>query len=179
MRAQLPLRLTRSAAFAAVGVGLAALAHTMAGGAAPTPGFFCLSLAAVMALGTILSGRERTPATINTVLIATQLALHTAFGYDSGPAVLSPLTDPEHGLGQNTGMLLTHLIATLLTGWWLARGEGALWSLLRRLGRRLVLLLVCAAPAEVRQAAFFTSRRVPVCPAVTLTVSRRGPPLPA
>ena len=30
------------------------------------------------------------------------------------------------GLGEGVGMLLTHLTATLITGWWLARGETAL-----------------------------------------------------
>ncbi|MFI6502496.1 MFS transporter [Nonomuraea typhae] len=179
MRAHLPLRLTRSAAFAAVSVTLSALAHALAGGTAPGPATPALALAGVFALGLLLSGRERSPAVITLALAATQAALHNAFAYDSVPAAPSPLTDPEHGLGQNAGMLLSHVVATLLTGWWLARGEHVVWSLLHRLARRLLPLPPPARVPEVRQAAFFTSRRVPVSPAVTLTVSRRGPPLPA
>lgn len=173
MHARLPLRFARSAAFAAVGVALAALAHTLAGGSGPAPGVFGLGFAGVLVLGLVLSGRERSPATINVTLVGAQLALHYAFG-----ATPAPAGGHEQGLGQDLGMLLAHLVATLITGWWLARGESALWSLLRGVGRRFVPLTPVAVPS-VRRAPHFYQRTVPICPAVSLTVSRRGPPLPA
>ncbi|MEV5589485.1 hypothetical protein AB0L05_28325, partial [Nonomuraea pusilla] len=56
MRARLPLRLARTAAFAAVCVTLAALAHRLGGGSGPAPGTATAGFAAAGAGG---GGRGR------------------------------------------------------------------------------------------------------------------------
>lgn len=208
MRARLPLRLARTAAFAAVCVTLATLAHATGGGAFPSPGQVALGLAAVLAAGLALSGRERGTATISGVLVAAQAVLHELFGSADGTAyvplhaaepamppgtlgtnALQVAAYPGHasaGLGSQAGMVLAHLTATLVTGWWLARGEAALWSLLRRLGRdvrRLLRRLAAPCPPSVPQARLAVpvvrARPVPVAPSLLHSAARRGPPQPA
>ncbi|MFC4008840.1 MFS transporter [Nonomuraea purpurea] len=181
MRAQLPLRLARTAAFAAVCVALAALAHVMGGGAAPESWAAGLGLAGVSALGLALCGRERSTGTITLVLTGAQLGLHELFAGEGEAYVLvHGHSQGEGGLAVNAGMLLTHLTATLITGLWLARGEAALWSLLRRAGRRLVVLLPrVAVPAALRAVPVVFTRTVPPQPGFRHCVARRGPPLPA
>ncbi|KAB8189741.1 MFS transporter [Nonomuraea phyllanthi] len=192
MRAQLPFRLARTAAFTAVCVTLAALAHVVGGGSAPTPQATGLGLAGVSALGLALCGRERSPAAINVVLMGAQLGLHELFagegagyftlhGLFSSPGAAAVHTHAQGGLAVSSGMLLTHMTATLITGLWLARGEAALWSLLRLIGRRLVPALPAAVsmPAVLVAAPVVMARVVPVQPDFRHRVARRGPPLPA
>ncbi|MGN9839808.1 MFS transporter [Nonomuraea sp. H19] len=179
MRAQLPLRLARTAAFSAVCVTLAALSHVLGGGSAPAPWAAGLGLAAVAGFGLALCGRERSTATINVVLAGAQLGLHELFAVDDTTAYVS-VHGHGGGLAINAGMLLAHLTATLITGLWLARGEAALWSLLRRLGRRLVLLRPVAVPAVRPSVPVVFTGFVPFRPGILRhCVARRGPPLPA
>ncbi|MEU0566812.1 MFS transporter [Nonomuraea sp. NPDC005983] len=181
MRARLPLRLTRTAAFAAVCVTLAALAHLLGGGAAPGPWAAGLGLGAASLLGLALCGRERSTATVNTVLAVAQLGLHELFATDGATYVGAYVTAHAHGqgLGVQGGMLLAHLTATLITGLWLSRGEAALWALLRRLGVRLTPLRPALVPAVPPVTPVVLVRDVPVDPLFRHSVARRGPPLPA
>ncbi|MFI7699940.1 MFS transporter [Nonomuraea sp. NPDC049480] len=177
MRAQLPLRLARTAAFSAVCVTLAVLAHVVGGGSGPAPWVAGLGLAAVAGLGLALCGRERSTTTINVVLVLAQLGLHELFAGDDTAYV--SVHGHGEGLAVNVGMLLAHVTATMITGQWLARGEAALWALLRRLGRRLVLLHLVAVPAVRPSAPIVFTRIVPLQPGFRHCLARRGPPLPA
>ncbi|MER5421184.1 MFS transporter [Streptosporangium roseum] len=181
MHARLPLRLMRAAAFSAVCVMLAALGHLAAGGSGPAPWAMATGTTTVTALAVLLAGRERSTATISVALSAMQLFLHELFAYGD-PSGIS-LTAHPHGLGEGLGMLVAHLTATLITGWWLARGEAALWALLRaaggRLGAALRLLPCPVAPALPARTAVPAVVPAPARAALRHTVSRRGPPLPA
>ncbi|MFI6602583.1 MFS transporter [Nonomuraea sp. NPDC050536] len=204
MRARLPLRLTRSAAFAAVCVCLGALAHVAGGGSAPGPAVVGVALCAAFALALAVSGRERSTAAINTALVGAQIVLHELFAITTALDPLSPTSSAPggfwaallerlspggtpgeagghaQGLSVGLGMWVAHLLATLVTGWWLARGEAALWSLLRRLGRRLTLLRPLPRILPVRRAVpYFYLLAVPMPAPVEHSVSRRGPPLSA
>lgn len=179
MRAELPLRLARTAVFAAVCVTLAALAHAVGGGSTPAPWAAALGVGTVFTLALALGGRERSTATINIALVCAQLGLHELFGGDDGTGyVVAHLHG--RGFGNDVGMLLAHLTATLLTGWWLARGEAALWATLRRLVRPLVLRWPTPLPSAHPAAPVIVRVRVvPPDPALRHSVARRGPPLPA
>ncbi|MFJ2033804.1 MFS transporter [Streptosporangium sp. NPDC087985] len=183
MDARLPLRLTRAAAFSAVCVVLAALGHVAAGGSGPAPWAITTGTAVVTALATLLAGRERSTTTINVSLAALQLFLHELFAYGD-PSGISLTTHPHgQGLSEGLGMLIAHLTVALVTGWWLARGEAALWALLRsagrRLGRMLRLLPAPATPGPRMGAVFPPVAPAPARGVLRHTVSRRGPPLPA
>ncbi|MEU4538928.1 MFS transporter [Streptosporangium sp. NPDC023825] len=182
MRARLPLRLTRAATFSAVCLALAVLGHAAAGGSWPRPWVVAVAGAAVMVTAVLLAGRERSMVTINAGLATLQLSLHELFAL-GGVAGIPPPHPHVRGLGESLGMLVAHLTATLITGWWLARGESALWVLLRSAGRRLgamfPLLRSPAAAAVPPGPAYVPAAPVPAPAVLRHSVSRRGPPLPA
>ncbi|MEN3539413.1 MFS transporter [Microbispora sp. ZYX-F-249] len=193
MRASLSFRLARSAAFSAVCVLLAVGAHRFAGGGGPTPAALLTGVLVVSAGAAVAAGRERSPQAIVGLLLGAQAFLHflldvTASAADAGHATW------HGGLSAQTGMLTAHLTAALLTGWWLARGEEALWSVLRGIGAgagrclRAVAALLAAlsAPLDADLAAARRPRRRPAAGAgrpprsagvLRHAVVRRGPPV--
>jgi len=172
----------RAAAFSVVCLALAVLGHLAAGGSVPRPWAVAAAGAAVTAMAALLAGRERPPMAIGAGLAALQLSLHEVFALGDAAGTSLPYSHVK-GLGESLGMLLAHLTATLITGWWLARGESALWALLRSAGRRLGAMFslprppvaVAAPPRPAYAPVTFVS------PSAVLRhfVSRRGPPLPA
>ncbi|MGK4582268.1 hypothetical protein [Kitasatospora sp. HPMI-4] len=98
--------------------------------------------------------------------------------------------------GITPSMLLGHLAAAVLAGWWLRRGEAALWRLLRvtaavaqecatelRTAFALLAALLLGAAAEARPTGLTRGRaedwRLPVAAALRHSVIRRGPPVAA
>ncbi|MFJ5926826.1 hypothetical protein ACIQF6_29955 [Kitasatospora sp. NPDC092948] len=94
-------------------------------------------------------------------------------------------------LGLTPGMVLAHLAAAVVAGWWLRRGEAALWRLLRTAAltarewaaplRTAVALLVALLlggprPAPVRRGGRPEDWRLPVAAVLRHSVLRRGPP---
>jgi hypothetical protein len=198
-RADLPFRLVRSAAFAAVCVLLAALAHRLAGGDGPTAWALTVAAAGVFAGSAMLAGRERSPVLITSVLLVAQGGLHELFNHGATvKAILTsrlwasvpaaPVGDHQtHGLGISLGMLLAHLTAALVTAWWVARGEAALWSILRRVGIAAVrVLLGLFTPVDAtrlvalgRVAHGWRHLGLPrINEPLRYIMVRRGPPLP-
>lgn len=176
MRAELPFRLARAAAFSAVCVALAALAHWVAGGSGPGPVTLAAGFCGALAPAVLLGGRERAGSSVVLLLGATQVGLHELFGttFRAAPEMLHH----GKGLSEGLGMFLAHLTATLITGWWLARGEAALWSVLRRLFLRLLPWSRPVLHPWVRPATPVARAAAPRS-ALRHIVSRRGPPLPA
>ncbi|GAA0929934.1 MFS transporter [Nonomuraea longicatena] len=178
MPADPTLRAARSAVFAVVCAGLAAAAHLMGGGTVPLQAFV-LAVGGGLAIGLAATGRERPLPAIMVVLASGQLGSHLLFSsLDPAPAV--HVSEPHSGLSPGLGMLLLHTLATVLTAWWLERGEVALWALLRRLAAHVVWYLcrhdVSPTRAEPRPV---EPERV-AADAVPLWLShalvRRGPP---
>jgi hypothetical protein len=183
MHARFPLRLARSAAFAVVCVTLAALGHWLADGSGTRPSAVFGGGAAVLVAAVALAGRERSPVVIGGFLVAAQVLLHELF---TGAAAGGALTNLAHGQGLSVdlGMIIAHLTATLITGWWLARGEAALWSILRRAATRAarrLFLLLGVPPVQPRRPSSARHARVAAGPAgpriLRHAVIRRGPPL--
>ncbi|GAA0409145.1 hypothetical protein Acor_61770 [Acrocarpospora corrugata] len=196
--ADLSFRLVRSAAFAAVCVLLAALAHRLAGGDGPTAWALAVAAGGVFAGSVVLAGRERSPLLISGLLLVAQGGLHELFNHGAMVKVIlaSRLRasvpaeaaggHQAHGLGISLGMLVAHVTASLVTAWWVARGEAVLWSVLRRVGVAAVrgLLRLFAPVAEAGRVALspvahgwrhlgLPRRNEPL----RHTVVRRGPPL--
>ncbi|MEV7808079.1 MFS transporter [Microbispora sp. NPDC088329] len=181
MPVPLPLRLARAAAFTAVCLGLGVVAHLFGGGAV-APGALALGLPAVFAAALPLTGRERTLRTILPLLAALQVALHVLFALSSPSSAWHVLAG--HAMAGHThatpsfGMLLAHGWAVALTALWLARGEAALWALLRRLAVRLTRIAADPAPPVFTPPASPHPDEpcLPRFVAPRHCVTRRGPP---
>lgn len=150
MPAALPFRLARAAVFAVVCTGLGVLAHVFGGGAvsAPVAG---AGLVLAFSAAFTASGRERGFCAVLALLAGLQLLLHLLFTFAHAAGPLDPVHvaggHGHSGLVPGLGMLVMHGWAVALTAVWLARGEGLLWALLRRLAVRL--RLVWPAAVEV------------------------------
>ncbi|MEO3854858.1 MFS transporter [Acrocarpospora sp. B8E8] len=177
MSATMPFRLARAAVFAVVCVGLSAPAHVFGGGSVPVPGLICgFGLAFAAALP--LSGRERSFGVILGLLAGLQAGLHLLFSLAHTMSAAEPFGHVHSGLVPGLGMLVLHGWAVGLIAMWLARGEAALWGLLRRLVVRLCLILaVHPDPAWTYRVRPWRAE-----PAITRSaplrhaLSRRGPP---
>ncbi|GGL50801.1 MFS transporter [Planomonospora parontospora] len=177
MPASLPFRLARAAVFTAVCLGLGVAAHLFAGGPVSAPGAVggtALAFAAALAA----AGRERSAAVILPLLAGLQAALHLLFSLTHAVPPAEAAGQHAHsGLLPGLGMLVMHGWAVGLTALWLARGEAALWALLRRLPVRLRLLLAHAVPDLTPFFAVPATEPAPPRPALLRhAVRRRGPP---
>ncbi|GII55261.1 hypothetical protein Pth03_36500 [Planotetraspora thailandica] len=188
MRAHLPLRLVRSAAFTVVCVLLAVAAHVFSGGARPAPQALAAGGLIVIAAATALAGRERPPAAVMGLLVAAQVMLHQLFAVSGQAHPATVIHRHGSGLSEGLGMALAHLTAATITGWWLAQGEAALWSVLRRAGDQAAHRLSAVfRPAAItgRPASSRTTPAPPAWPyegagrgeALRHAVIRRGPPV--
>ncbi|GAA3202414.1 MFS transporter [Actinocorallia longicatena] len=134
-----PLRLVRASVFAAVCVSLTSLGHLTAA-RAPMPlwtvgaGFL-----GVLAFAWLLAGHERGLPTIFGGLAGGQFTLHALFA--EGGHLHHGGEELAEGSGGRPGMTLAHLLAALVSSWWLRRGESGIWRLARRLLLRLAPLL--------------------------------------
>ncbi|WP_406121153.1 hypothetical protein [Streptomyces sp. NBC_00989] len=175
MRAGWCARTVRAAMFAAVCVVLAALAHVLMSGHHVAAWALAAGLAATGIAGWSLAGRERGLPTVVTLVVAAQVALHSAFAFgkpatgamagesaamnmgsaDMGSMHMSATDSMDMGHMSVTttgtsspGMLTAHLLAALLCGLWLAHGERAAFRVLRAVAGRLVapLRLLLALP---------------------------------
>ncbi|GLX02570.1 MFS transporter [Microtetraspora sp. NBRC 16547] len=173
------LRLARAAVFATVCVLVSAAGHFFAGGGPVAPGVLAAGALGALTLAYVLNGRERGPEAVMAATVAAQDLLHELFTWSaSAPAVHS-----AHGhLG--VGMLLVHLLVALVSGWWLCRGEDAVWLMLRLWGappfplpRRLR-----AVPEEshrpLRQAVPPSEAEPHRGHEIAPAIPRRGPPVP-
>ncbi|WP_049560134.1 hypothetical protein [Nonomuraea sp. SBT364] len=178
MSSSLPFRLIRTAAFAGVCLGLGVVAHVFGGGSVAGPALVA-GFAAAFCLALPVAGRERSAYVILPLLAAGQLVLHVLFSLAHAGSTAEALAHVAHasssGLVPGLGMLVAHAWASALTALWLARGEAALWGLLRRLAVRLltVLLPVLDIPFSAPR-----TDEPPVLRSAVLrhVVSLRGPP---
>ncbi|MEU6798531.1 MFS transporter [Nonomuraea wenchangensis] len=171
------LRALRAAVFAAVSLLLGLVAHLLAGGPVAV-GWLLPAWGVAFGPAYVLAGRERALPVIVTTLAAAQVALHLLFS--SAHAVEAAVAGHHHaaqgGLAPDAGMLVMHAWAVLLASTWLARGEAALWAVLRRLAVRLFAVAVIVPAARPLIAA--PVREPMVLRPVLLghEMGRRGPP---
>ncbi|TYB50416.1 MFS transporter [Nonomuraea sp. PA05] len=171
-----PLRLARTTVFAVVCLGLGVAAHVLGGASVPMPAM-AAALVVAFAAAYPLSGRERSFAAILPLLTGLQVILHLLFSL-SHAASPHALTGHLHaGLVPDLGMLVAHGWAVGMTALWLARGEAALWALLRRLAvRLLVIRLPLLTPTPFSTPLCTTEPPVLRSAVLRHVVSRRGPP---
>ncbi|WP_406860544.1 hypothetical protein ABZO31_08820 [Streptomyces sp. HUAS MG47] len=190
-----PIRALRAALFAAVCVSLAAVGHSSMSAHGIPVRSLGLAFAVTGVLAWACCGRRRGTPAIGAGLLAVQTALHTIFSAGQGHD--APLAHASHagtGMGAGVemsvaaghgplGMTAAHLLAAVICGLWLARGEAALFALARTAGAAaftpLRLLLAVARirvpepPRPVRPRP--RARRLHGV-VLAHALSRRGPP---
>lgn len=187
-------RLLRGTLLGSVATLLAALSHSWAGGV--VPGALALTLGAVFAsaVGVIAVGRRGSLAGTAIAVAIGQLAFHLVFSLlGSGASVTAAASGHTHGMPAisagpleaiergGTGMWMAHLAAGVLTVLYLRHLERRVWSVLARLGWRLVATLgisVSASPAPGRTTTISSSDVLTVAP-LRGGSALRGPPLGA
>ncbi|MFD3373330.1 MULTISPECIES: hypothetical protein [unclassified Streptomyces] len=214
MTSGIAFRLARAAVFAAVCVVTAALGHALMSGAGLPWWAVGYAFAATTAAAWWLTGRERGVGLVTGATVLAQLGLHQLFGLaqrvrssdafmsttsmDAGHTHTHPM-GPEPAdtllMGGDVGMFAAHLLAALVCGVWLWRGEEAgfrtaraiayrtgrllgtaLFEPLRRVLRALRVSAAMRSAGPVRAPVF-----VPVRPLrgvlLEYAVARRGPPV--
>lgn len=185
------LRSTRATVFATVCMTLATAGHAVAAHATVAPWAIGLGFAAVFVVAWVLAGVERSLATILGGLLGGQFALHSLFSSAAamggdGAGMGHPMHHsamPGHG---GMAMTFAHILAAVVSAWWLHRGERAVWALARRAAalaagplRALLALLDCADPTAVAvplPARTTAVRMTPPRSPLRHCVIRRGPP---
>jgi hypothetical protein len=200
-------RLARAVVFATVCTGLAAAGHTMASHAPVPPPAVVAGLGVLILVGLALAGVERSLPTILGSLVGGQFLLHVLFaacqhrtyasgggsgqydlhaghlGHDSVVSVGHEGLVPA-GFG-GVSMTLVHLVAAVVSAWWLRRGERAVWGLARKvaatLARPAFALLTEPAPPVTRSSSAPRATRTPRLRGAVLrhVLVRRGPPSPS
>jgi hypothetical protein len=176
--------------FALVCVGTGTELHRLANNGDPSwvgPG---LALPILWLLAYGLAGRERSAPTVTLALGLAQVGLHVELGWfcpKTMPGMPGYPSGSDHGA---LAMVLAHVVAVLVTGWWLARGEQGFFDLCRAVALLVtpaadLLLgrLACARaelPLPLWRGIHVTAHRTtspPEGPAPSPRVLR-GPPIP-
>ncbi|RNL82171.1 hypothetical protein EFW17_19830 [Halostreptopolyspora alba] len=184
--------------FATVCVGVSTIGHALTSGHAVEPTSVAVGFLLLLWIAHALTGRERGFGPICGWMVWGQLALHPILSLGQPPATTTaPPTasaghaahsvppDSDHG---GVAMLLAHLVASVVSAWWLRQGEVSFFALLRVLRTLLrdALLppVIDTSPVAVRH-----RRRVWAVPCAAPrgetarflrhVVVSRGPPVPS
>jgi len=131
-----PARSVRTGTAMTAALSIGSGAHLVAGGDwSPS----ATLVAALLLAGPtwLLSRYEQRWWSIAALLLCGQLVLHWTLSGMPRPLRPSPsphatMAEPAAGLLPAGSMLVGHLVAALLVGWWLSRGERLLWQAARR-----------------------------------------------
>ncbi|NJP65818.1 hypothetical protein [Streptomyces spiramenti] len=195
MRPGRALRGIRAATFAAVCVVLAGVGHAHGGAAVPLA-LVCAVLPALTVVAWALAGRRRGPWAVTCAAVATQAGLHLLFAVGA-PGHGSPVEAASHHgtaahppgahdaavggpLELSLTMVAAHLLAAVVSGWWLAQGERAVFGLVAHTGARLTVFCRPRAPLPVLPRPLGSRTPIAVRPRPTRlllhSLISRGPP---
>ncbi|MCZ4513382.1 hypothetical protein O3Q52_35575 [Streptomyces sp. ActVer] len=210
MTSGIAFRLARAAVFAAVCVVSAALGHALMSGAGLPWWAVGYAFAATTAAAWWLTGRERGVGLVTGATVVAQLGLHQLFGLaqrarssgifmstssmDAGGHTHPMGPGPADTLlmGGDVGMFAAHLLAAVVCGLWLWRGEEAAFRTARAIAYRTGRLLGTALFEPLQRALRVSAAMRPAGPVRTpvfvpvrrlrgvlleYAVTRRGPPV--
>lgn len=185
------LRLLRAASASTVATTLAAVSHTIAGGAAPHPLLVVAMASFLVPLAAVLLGARASRFRVAATVLVSQTLFHAVFQVLGAPTGTAIVSGHQHhidlgALGSavsvpapDSVMLVGHLVAAVLT-------TAALWH-----GESMVRVVAGWVEARLRRAipVFRSPHESPAPPifaaplligaALSPSVSRRGPPLPS
>jgi len=196
-------RLARGWIVGLVATTAAAVSHSVAGGYRPGALSFGTALIFAGMLGTLVISRRPSLPRLTVAVGVSQFAFHLLFstlGSGGGsaarivgsgmpgmtmtdaPTIAAPVAMGGHDHLADTGMWIAHAIAAVLTILFLRRAEGAVWTMLTRLGRIVATLLTrVLVPAASGEVPHLPTRpnlsRRPAERVLVASASRRGPPL--
>jgi hypothetical protein len=163
---------------------LAVTAHASATGMLPSARSVGVAVLAAAGLGSLHRRREARFESLTLLLLATQAVVHVVLCLGSGLPVGALLRAGDRGtllagLYPGHTMLLAHVLAVGVAGWWLAHGEAAAWAAARRVLR--AVRPVAVAPLVVVRPPRVHAARPPVALRDQVRAlrnrPRRGPPL--
>jgi len=198
-------RLARGWIVGLVATTAAAVSHSVAGGYRPGALSFGTALIFAGMLGTLVIGRRPSLPRLSAAVGVSQFAFHLLFStlgsgggsaarivgsgmpgmtMSGAPTIAAPVAMGGHDHLADPGMWIAHAIAAALTILFLRRAEGAVWTMLTRLGRIVATLLTrVLVPAASGEVPHLPTRpnlsRLPAERVLVASASRRGPPLPA
>lgn len=173
-------RLPRALVFATLCLVVTGGGHALAGGGLVPAHLGVLGAVVAFCLAYALNGRERGLEVVLPTTVAAQILLHELFSL-AAPAPHTAVS-ADHG-HPGLGMTVIHLVVASLTGWWLHRGESALWLMIRLYGRRIPLIrMVVFGVVETPRPIWQTVPASDVRPyggwEISPALRRRGPPVP-
>lgn len=187
------LRALRGASAGAIAVLLAAVSHTIGGGAAPSPVILFGVAALTWPITTVLVGRRLRPAGLAAAVVIAQAALHIVFAFASSATGLHQTThdhanpyghvllDPAGAVAQvvlpDAAMLTAHALAAVASFVLLFSGERMLRAVAAWTLRLLRRANVAVPSAFAVPRATFADAPAPSLRIVRGVVHRRGPPL--
>ncbi|WP_371786590.1 MFS transporter [Streptosporangium subroseum] len=177
------LRVPRAIVFATLCIVVSAGGHALAGGELIPPHLGVLGTAIAFCVAYALNGRERGVEVVLAATAGTQLLLHELFSRATAPHTVSPAEHGHSGSGLSVSlsMMVIHVVVALGTGWWLHRGESALWLMIRLYGGRMpVIRLLFIGVAGVTLPVWQAVPAAEVRPyggwEILPVLRRRGPP---
>ena len=186
-------RLARGWAIGSVATLVAAISHTAAGGAAPSPLAVVLGMVFAGLVGTALIGRRAGVIRMSAIVAISQVAFHLGFSVlSTGPVsvvssgmhhhlVTMAASTPMAHVHTDPAMWVGHAIAAALTIAYLRRVERSVWTVLETVGRALlrrVTTVVAARRALASDIGTVSQIPVPRPSRLADAISRRGPPVP-
>ncbi|WP_101846266.1 hypothetical protein [Zhihengliuella sp. ISTPL4] len=185
------LRFLRAAAVSAIATLLAAVSHTIGGGAAPHPLLIAAVAALFVPLSAALVGGRSSRARVAVAVFLAQAAFHLLFQLLGAPTAddatglaahahhldLSALGPLSPAPGPGALMLSAHVIAAVLTTLLLWHGESVLRTIARWFRAALRRAVASAAMTPAPPRPLRSAVLPPLDDAVTMEVSRRGPPV--
>ena len=122
-------RALRAALFALVCVGTGTELHRLANGSDPSWVGPMLALPIMWLAAFGLAAKECSPLAVTGALGVAQLGLHVELGWFC-PKMMPVMPGYQSGADHGTSaMILAHVLAVLVTGWWLGRGERSFFDL--------------------------------------------------
>ncbi|MFB4348381.1 hypothetical protein [Microbacterium sp. CR_7] len=185
------LRLLRAASATSVATLLAAVSHTVAGGAAPHPLLILAVAALLMPPAALLVGIRPSLTRLTATVLVSQAVFHSVFQALGAPTADAAVLGHAHHLdlaslgpvaavsAPDALMVAAHVLAAVLTTALLWRGESVVRRVATWVLARLRLAVVSAPAAHRAPARPIVVRPFAATDAVLRPLSRRGPPLNA
>ncbi|MFC9089177.1 hypothetical protein [Nocardiopsis dassonvillei] len=185
-----PCRPLRAGVFTLVCASVSAHGHALGSGHDVPLAGLLLGCAAVLGVSWAAAGRRYGPVMLVGWMLWGQLALHVAFSYtqntgrDQSAHGAHSADAVTHSALSGWQMIAVHVLAALVSAWWLHRGENALFAFLRFMALTLLPLLLVLGwgpvpPVRAGGPGRWNDERPPsLLPYLRHTRVLRGPPSP-